>query len=257
MQMLKIREQTIGDGHLLLCAPMVAKNQSQLLEEAQKIQESTVDMVEWRLDQFEERITKKQLEELLVMLRTTLKEKLLLVTIRTKKEGGAFDADMTTYVERYSWVLQTQLADLIDVEYQVGHSIYETLIDIAHANGCKVIISAHDFMRTPSVSSMCEQLTKMAESKADIIKLAVMPKEPADVAALLQASAIVSSCSMKPLITMSMGSMGAISRLIGKLFGSCVSFVNVCGSSAPGQIDLIDATELLGCLRKILGENLF
>lgn len=257
MQTLKIREQVIGDGHLLLCAPIVAKNRSQLLEEVQEIQQSAVHMVEWRLDQFEDRLSREELKELLTILRASLKEKLLLVTIRTKKEGGAFDADMTTYVERYFWVVQTQLADLIDVEYQVGRSIYESLIDTAHANGCKVILSAHDFMMTPSVSSMCDSLKKMSESEADIVKLAVMPKEVADVAALLQASAIVSSLAMKPLITMSMGSIGSISRLIGKLFGSCVSFVNVCGSSAPGQMDAKDAMKLLGDLQETIGENLF
>lgn len=125
------------------------------------------------------------------------------------------------------------------------------MIDLAHMQNCKVIISAHNFQYTPSVEEMCKKLRLMMSVKGDIVKLAVMPNKKQDVAALLEATAMVSSIADKPLITMSMGMIGTVSRLVGELFGSSVSFVNVCGSSAPGQVKADEVIQFLDLLHDV------
>ena len=89
-------------------------------------------------------------------------------------------------------------------------------------------------------------LTGMADTGADIAKLAVMPHTAADAARLLEATA----CAMAarpgtPLITMSMGPLGAVTRFCGGAFGSCATFGVTSGTaaSAPGQppADLLKA----------------
>ena len=65
-----------------------------------------------------------------------------------------------------------------------------------------------------------------------------MPKEPMDVLYLLQASAQMKACLRTPLISMSMGVMGCVSRLCGEIFGSCVTFAVQANESAPGQMKL-------------------
>lgn len=49
----------------------------------------------------------------------------------------------------------------------------------------------------------------------------------------------------RPLVTMSMGSMGKISRIVGELTGSVITFASVGQTSAPGQIALEDMQTLL------------
>ena len=93
---------------------------------------------------------------------------------------------------------------------------------------------------------MTAALTGMADTGADIAKLAVMPHTAADAARLLEATA----CAMAarpgtPLITMSMGPLGAVTRFCGGAFGSCATFGVTSGTaaSAPGQppADLLKA----------------
>ena len=72
---------------------------------------------------------------------------------------------------------------------------------------------------------------------ADIAKIAVMPQSRKDVLTLLSATEEMTSEYAKiPVITMSMGGLGAISRICGEVFGSAVTFGAVSRESAPGQL---------------------
>ena len=90
----------------------------------------------------------------------------------------------------------------------------------------------------------------MASMGADIAKIAVMPRSAVDVAALLAATAVCAESSRVPLITMSMGPLGAVSRLSGQVFGSCATFATLGDAgSAPGQMpldDVLAALDLIG-----------
>ena len=82
----------------------------------------------------------------------------------------------------------------------------------------------------------------------NIPKLAVMPKTKADVIKLLIASEEISRELDKPIVTMSMGKLGVISRIGGEIFGSAMTFGTNGAASAPGQIDANYLSELLNLL---------
>ena len=52
-----------------------------------------------------------------------------------------------------------------------------------------------------------------------------------------------------PVITMSMGALGAVSRLCGEAFGSAMTFANPGTASAPGQVGLDVVNAVLDSLR--------
>ena len=52
-----------------------------------------------------------------------------------------------------------------------------------------------------------------------------------------------------PVITMSMGALGAVSRLSGEAFGSAMTFANPGTASAPGQVGLDVVNAVLDSLR--------
>ena len=58
-----------------------------------------------------------------------------------------------------------------------------------------------------------------------------------------------------PLITMSMGALGAISRLSGEVFGSAVTFASAAGSSAPGQLSIDLVAQTLSLLHEALAQE--
>jgi hypothetical protein len=71
----------------------------------------------------------------------------------------------------------------------------------------------------------------------DILKVAVMHHDTRDVITLLSATQrMYADYAHKPLVTMSMGRLGVVSRLCGQGFGSAITFGLVDKASAPGQI---------------------
>lgn len=181
----------------------------------------------------------------------------LLATVRTAREGGPADLCPGKYA-----ALLTELCGLrpggfrlLDVEFSAGEQLCADLLTAAHKAGAAAVFSRHDFARTPSVAEMACTLLAMADAGADVAKLAVMPAEgPADAARLLEATARAAALRPEtPLITMSMGAAGAVSRVCGGAFGVCASFGAVGGAaSAPGQPDAGALRSALTALDKAL-----
>ena len=89
----------------------------------------------------------------------------------------------------------------------------------------------------------------MQKCGVDITKAAVMPKSEADVLTLLGASVeMKQNYADRPFITMSMGRLGAVSRLAGSLTGSAVTFATAGQASAPGQLA---AAQIAGVLAQL------
>jgi 3-dehydroquinate dehydratase-1 len=77
-----------------------------------------------------------------------------------------------------------------------------------------------------------------------------MPGDMADVLTLLNAT-LQSSQKLKiPLISMSMGPYGSITRLFGWAFGSALTFAVGAAGSAPGQLPIDDINSVLALVQK-------
>ena len=85
----------------------------------------------------------------------------------------------------------------------------------------------------------------------DILKIAVMPNSKQDVLTLLSATEeMYRAHAHQPLVTMSMGGQGVISRLCGEVFGSSMTFGAVGQTSAPGQIPMERLNSMLEMLHQ-------
>ena len=70
------------------------------------------------------------------------------------------------------------------------------------------------------------------------MKLAVMPNSEEDVFCLLEVSALLRDTYAEiPFIALSMGQLGASTRICGGEFGSVITFAAGKKASAPGQLD--------------------
>ena len=187
-----------------------------------------------------------RLLDVLSVLREALENLPLLVTFRTKQEGGEQEISAEAYKEFLKCVLASGKADLIDVELFMGDELLESIAKAAHPCGVKVVASSHDFAKTPEKEEIIRRLCRMQELGADLLKIAVMPKSTGDVLTLLQATWEMHSVHAKqPVITMSMGGTGAISRLSGEVFGSALTFGSAGKASAPGQVAVQELKNVL------------
>ena len=253
MNTVKVRNIEIGAGIPKICVPIVGVTREEILAAAENIKSTKADVVEWRVDWYEDIFDFVKTEATMQALREVIGEMPILFTFRTSKEGGEKEIETETYVELNQNAAKTGLIDLVDVEAFTGDEAVKAVVETAHANGVKVIASNHDFHKTPAKEEIVFRLRKMQDLGADIPKIAVMPQNKKDVLTLLAATEeMVSEYADRPIITMSMSGTGVISRLCGEVFGSALTFGAVGKVSAPGQMGIEDLTTVLGLLHKSL-----
>ena len=237
MSCITIRGCRIGEGRPKVILPIVETDETAVLAQGAAFATLPADCVEFRADWFAGWRDAAALGRCLTGLRAALGEKLLLVTLRTRAEGGKADASPAAYAAFCRQVWESGCADLLDIEFFPAGAQLHAFIEGAHAHGVKVVCSSHDFAATPPQSEMAARLRAMQTAGADLPKLAVMPRSPQDVLALLSVTAGMAG-GPTPVITMSMGALGAVSRLCGEAMGSAMTFASAGKPSAPGQLEL-------------------
>lgn len=253
MKTVKLNNIVIGEGLPKICVPMVGSTKEELLQEVEVLKSVGPDVVEWRMDWFEQVTQLDAVKDMLHVIREALGDIALLATFRSKKEGGEKEIDTAYYVALNKAVIETKEADLIDVELYTGDSEVAELVAYAHQHGVYVIMSNHDFAKTPSHDELVSRLVRMQEFDADIPKIAVMPTCKQDVLTLLSATTDMHELHAdRPIITMSMATTGVISRLCGEVFGSALTFGAAKKASAPGQMGVEDLKTVLSLLHKSL-----
>lgn len=253
MNPVKVRNIVIGEGMPKICVPIVGITKEAILNEAKAITKLPADVVEWRIDWFENVFDFAALEDVLKDLREVLGDMPILMTFRTSKEGGEKAIEDEVYADINIKAAQTGYVDLVDVEVFTGDEIVKKIIDGAHAAGVKVVASNHDFFKTPDKDDIVGRLRKMQDLGADIPKIAVMPQNKKDVLTLLAATEeMANEYADRPIITMSMAGTGVISRLAGEVFGSALTFGAAAKASAPGQMGVTDLKQILTLLHGAL-----
>ena len=247
MKIVSIRDIHIGEGVPKIIVPLMGRNVEQLLIEIKTIKQVVPDIVEWRADVLEEIENIEVVKETVSTIREALFPIPLLFTFRSHREGGNKIIEDTYYKELLESVIQTKAIDLIDVELFSSH--VNEIVKTAKANDIYVVMSNHDFEKTPAKEEIIWRLRKMQELGAHIPKIAVMPKNPTDVLCLLDATYTMKSLyADRPIITMSMASTGVISRVAGEIFGSDATFGAGVEASAPGQVQAEDLRKILKIL---------
>lgn len=248
-----VRGLTIGEGIPKICVPLVGESKAELKEEAVFLKNIDLDVVEWRVDFFDQVENIEQVKKALVVIRTFLPKTPLIFTFRSHKEGGNKEISTSFYFELNKTIVETGMIDIIDVELFNDENEVKGLIEVAHAKNVYVIISNHDFHKTPGKEEIISRLRKAQELGGDLPKIAVMPTNTADVLTLLDATNTMNEqYADRPFITMSMAGKGVISRLSGELFGSALTFGAAKKASAPGQVAVNELRNVLNLLHASL-----
>ena len=88
MSCIPVRSCRIGEGRPKVIVPIVEYTEASILEKAAEFSTLRADCVEWRVDLFEGAKDLGAVARCAAKLRVALKDKLLLITFRTKAEGG-------------------------------------------------------------------------------------------------------------------------------------------------------------------------
>nr|WP_315103539.1 type I 3-dehydroquinate dehydratase [uncultured Catonella sp.] len=249
-----VRNLTIGEGKPKICVLVMGKNKTEVLEAAKKAVESKADLIEWRADSLTEGEFDEDFHnEILAKMREIIGEMPIIYTFRTLIEGGK-EIENEKYKDLILSVANAGITDLIDVEIFSFKLKARDIIDEIHSfTNVKVIGSYHDFEGTPDTAELVYRLSVIDNCNADILKIATMPHKKKDVMRIMTATILTyTRPNPKPIISIAMGSMGRITRLLGGFTGSAITFASIGRSSAPGQMDIEDVREILTKLDEVL-----
>jgi len=245
MKPLKIKDVELDDGSFKICVPLTARNEVALMNDLLHLKEKSFDLLEWRADfyQADQKDLKTPNLKPLKLIRKMFSDKPLIVTFRDESEGGQTSIDHSELLEFRKNVIESGLADIIDIEvmnFKIKDGMkaqinkeYEKLIELAKEKGIKVILSFHDFNHSPEVQDMIDCL--MLE---EIAKIAYFAKSKTDAKNLMEASIIAARKLMIPHIAIAMGEEGVITRYSKHLSSSAITYASIGESSAPGQLSL-------------------
>lgn len=244
-----IKGKAFTHEHPMICIPIVEETERAILSKMEELMIEAPDMIEWRIDYFEQQLDLDQVIGVLHKLKEMAGDTILLATIRTHMQGGKYQGTEQEYETALIALSSAKEADILDVEFFSVENP-EELFQILHGFGSVLIASHHDFNETPELDVMRMLLNDMTKY-GDIVKLAVMPKNTSDVLNLLKVTNdYCRAYEGSPIITMSMGKLGMVTRICGEVFGSCVTFGATGRVSAPGQIERKELRSVLDFMHK-------
>jgi len=234
-----VRGAVIGGPLPLICLPLVGETRANILEEAKELIALQPDLLEWRIDAYEKVENIEEWLPTLKDLREIIDEIPLIFTCRIDLEGGFKKIAQEKRLELVTAAIESGNVDIVDIELCNEEEFVQAIKAKAKANNVKLILSHHNFKETPSEPFIYAKLVEAQTAGADISKLAAMPKNYGDVLTLLAATHKARNEAVQiPIVTMSMGPEGAVTRLAGGLFGSDITFAVGLQESAPGQIPI-------------------
>ncbi len=237
----------------LICTPLVGRTKAQILAEVALIVGKQPDLLEWRVDFFEGIGNSSAVIDVAASIKQAAGGIPILFTRRSIKEGGQeIPLNEDAVVALYAEVCKSRTVDIVDFEMGNDPQHIRQVRAASKANDTQLILSFHHFQQTPPLESLNQKFLLAQELGADIAKVAVMPQSLDDVLTLLTATSQSSQKLDIPLVSMSMGGPGSLTRLFGWTFGSAMVFAIGGSSSAPGQVPIEDLNTVMGIVQKAI-----
>jgi 3-dehydroquinate dehydratase-1 len=226
----------------LVCVPITEANVEDALASIKKAKESGADLVELRLDYIGE-LDDAKIGDLIDSIEIPK-----IVTLRTEKDGGYWKGEENDRINLILTCLSFG-AEYVDISDSTDIGWRYEISKACKDNDAKMIISHHNFEKTPPKQEMMDIIKNEFAAGANIAKIATMPKTIEDVANVLS---VIEEYKLKgkDVIGVAMGNLGKMSRIMGPQVGSFVTYASLekGKESAAGQLTVKDTKTILKIL---------
>ncbi len=139
-------------------------------------------------------------------------------------------------------------ASMIDIEVENRDNFKEELVAFAKEKNCKVIMSYHNYEKTPYRRELEQILDWCFESGAHIAKVACFARTVQDSARILSLYE-----QEREIIAIAMGELGKITRIAAPLLGAPFTYgaIDESRATAPGQITARELNEVITAMGKL------
>ena len=202
-----------------------------VIQDAEKL---GLDIVELRVDLCSRYDEKYILDEI-----KKFKNLPLIGTIRSKKEGGNWGRSDAERLSLFEAMLPT--VDAVDIEIS-SKEILAEVVKAAHAVKKIVIVSHHDFQKTPNIDELSKIAGEARSVGADIVKIATLVLKSEDIQTLAE---FTIANKPKGVVSIGMGDKGVVTRILLLALGSLITYAALGQSTAPGQLEFADTVDLI------------
>jgi 3-dehydroquinate dehydratase-1 len=220
------------DRAIPLVAVSFRDNDSERL--AREAARAGVDVIELRIDRYADTDPEHVRNQA-----RTFKELPVVATIRSPAEGGEWTGSESQRLALFDSIIDE--VDAVDIELSATE-INADVIAAANRHDKLVIVSHHDFERTPSLDRLETIADDARALGADIVKISTMANSKQDLRTL--ASLAIQQADLG-VIVIAMGAIGTIGRILFPALGSCLTFSHMGEGSAPGQLDFFETFDLM------------
>ncbi len=215
----------------------VAENTPVKIKKILKIALSKSDFVEVRFDF----LKKEQIPETLEIIKKDLNR--TVCTLRPKTEGGKFSGSEKERIAILKLIAEYS-PYLLDVEFNTLRKSVD-LAKYLKSTKTKLLISWHDFKKTPNSSELKKKINQMSKFSSNV-KIVCTAKSTDDSTRMLE---LYSKKGKNNLISFAMGDYGRISRILCLYLGSPYTYVSLGKAVAPGQFS-VDEVKKITNLKK-------
>jgi 3-dehydroquinate dehydratase I len=165
----------------------------------------------------------------------------VILTVRAVAEGGK---PLDEARRRALYLAGLPHVDAIDVEIASGDLVAE-LLPRAREAGVTVVLSAHVLDGTPPEATLLALVDRAEALGADVTKLATRASTLEELRALVS---VTLAARTRGVVTLALGPLGPLSRLVLPAAGSLLTYGHVGGPTAPGQLPVSELAPLVARL---------
>ena len=159
-------------------------------------------------------------------------------TLRPKNEGGKFSGKENERISIIKLISEYN-PFLLDVEFNTLKK-NQKLRQYLKKSNTDILVSWHDFKKTPSANSLNSRLKEM-KKLSNFVKIVTVAKSISDTSRILS---LYNKSSKTKLIAFAMGEQAKFSRILCIHLGSPYTYVSLGKAVAPGQFSLDDMKSL-------------
>jgi 3-dehydroquinate dehydratase type I len=198
-----------------ICVP-IQENSRKAAQKRLKELSEKADLAEIWLDQIQD-----------IDIKTLLKDKPLPIVAVCKRpaEKGRFKGGFETLAEMLQKAIEAG-ADYVDLPLDMPEKLNKKIVQKARKKGCKVIISHHDFKKTPDYPELVKITEKMAKEGADVVKIATHANSLQDTVNIIALAKYLQG-RKTPHILIAMGQKGRLSRILTPTLGGEMMFATL------------------------------
>ncbi len=215
---------------------IVALNDTSLKDNLEKARKLKIDLIEARIDLLS-KVNKESIRNFLDIIADF--GFYTVSTLRPDWEGGKFNKSEQIRLELFKEIVKHPATGAVDIELR--SEILPDIRNLVREEHKVLIVSYHNFEKTPIEKEIEEIFHRAIKSGADIVKLAFTGRRKEDAARVC--------CTLSkfnhPKIFMVMGEEGKFTRVTGFSFGSLLTYTFFGKPVAPGQIEAEKLVKLL------------